>query len=40
MLDGKIMDKIYHGCAWRHGNRERKLIDFKKGEKYICATSN
>lgn len=40
MIDGKIMDKIYHGGAWRYANRERKLINFKKGERCIAATSN
>ena len=39
MIDGKITDKIYHGCATRYSNGERKLIDFKKGERCICATS-
>ena len=40
MINGKITDKIYHGCMWRYANGERKLIDFEKGERCICATSN
>ena len=39
MIDGKITDKIYHGCATRYSNREKKLIDFEKGERCVCATS-
>ena len=39
MIDGKVTDKIYEGCATRYSNGERKLIDFEKGERCICATS-
>ena len=39
MIDGKITDKIYHGCATRYSNGEGKLIDFEKEERCICATS-
>ena len=31
MTDRTITDKIYHGCATRYPNRERKLTDLKKG---------
>ena len=40
MINGTITDKIYHGCATRYSNGERKLIDFEKGERCIYATSN
>ena len=40
MIDGTVTDKIYHGCAPRFSNGERKLIDFEKGECCICATAN
>ena len=37
MIDGKITDKIYHGCARRYANGEIKLINFKKGGKmHLC----
>ena len=32
MIEGQITDKIYHGCATRYSNGERKVIDFEKGE--------
>ena len=40
MIDETVTDKIYHGCATRYSNGERNLIEFKKGERCICATSN
>ena len=40
MIDETITDKIYHGSATRYSNGERKLIDFEKGERCICATAN
>ena len=39
MIDGKITEKTYHGCATRYSNGKRKLIDFEKGERWICDTS-
>ena len=39
MIDGKVTDKIYHGCATRYANGKKKLIDFEKGERCISATS-
>ena len=39
MIDGIITDKIYHGCNTCYANGERSLIDFEKGERWICATS-
>lgn len=36
MIGGKITDKMYHGCAAHYA---KKLIDFEKGERCICATS-
>ena len=39
MIDEKVTDKIYHGCATRYANGKKKLIDFEKGERCICATS-
>ena len=32
MIERQITDKIYHGCATRYSNGERKVIDFEKGE--------
>ena len=40
MIDGTITDEIYHGCASRYWSGERKLIDFEKGKRCICATAN
>ena len=34
------MDKIYHGCATRHANGERKLIDFEKCAMCLVPTSD
>ena len=39
MINGTITDKIYHASTTRYANGERKLIDFEKGERYVCATS-
>ena len=39
MIDGTITDKIYHGYSTRYTSGERKLIDFEKGERCICAKS-
>ena len=40
MSKGKIMDKIYHGCATRYSNGERLLVNFGNGEKCIIPKSN
>ena len=40
MIEGKLTDRIYHGCYTRYANGERRLIDFEKGERCICATKN
>ena len=37
IITGTITDKIYHGCATRYANGERKLIDYEKGERCIYA---
>ena len=39
MIEGQIMDKIYHVCATGYSNGERKLIDFEKGKRCLIATS-
>ena len=36
----KITDKIYHSCATRYANGERKLIDFEKYDMYLVPTSD
>lgn len=33
-------DEIYHGCATRHLDGMRLLINFKKGEKCLIPTAN
>ena len=40
MIDGAVIDKIYHGCPACYSHGKRRLIDFEKGERCICATSN
>ena len=35
MSEGKITDKIYHGCATRYSNGERLLINFENGESAL-----
>ena len=40
MIEGKLTDRIYHGCYTRYANGEGKLIDLKKDERYICVTKN
>ena len=39
MVERQISDKIYHGCATRYSDGERKLIDFGKGERCSIPTS-
>ena len=39
MIEGQIMDKIYHGCATRYSNRKRKLFDFEKGKLCLILMS-
>ena len=34
------MFKIYHGCLVVNDDGTRKLIDFKCGEKCLCAAAN
>ena len=36
----KITDKIYHGCATRYANGERKLIDFEKCDMCLVPMSD
>ena len=38
-FEGQIKDKIYHGCATRYANAKRKLINFKKCERYLLPIS-
>lgn len=33
-------DKIYHGYFYRNKSCPRKLIDFERGEIWVCPTSN
>ena len=37
LYESRITDKIYHGCATRYPNGERKLIDL---ERYLIPTLN
>ena len=34
-----ITGKISHGCATRHSNGERKLIDFEIGERCLIPSA-
>ena len=38
-FEGQIKDKIYHDCATRYANAKRKLINFKKCERYLLPIS-
>ena len=37
LYQSRITDKIYHGCAIRYANGEKKLIDF---ERYLLPALN
>ena len=39
LYESQITDKIYHECATRYSNGERKLIDFEKCERCLIPTS-
>lgn len=38
MVEGQILDKIYHGYGKRYSNGKRKLIDFENGERCFPAS--
>ena len=40
MIDRKLTDRIYHGCYTSYANGERKLFNFEKTKRCICATKN
>ena len=39
MTEGQITDKIYHNCATKYSNGERKLFDFEKSKLCLIPTS-
>ena len=40
MREGKVTDKIYHGCTIMYSNGERLLINFENGEKCLIPMLN